>query len=1242
MPGFGRNPFGKSGFGAYDWTRTVLYRSLPALHQRQDAEQGYPLAKLVEGERPSFESLRKKIEAFGTLRDPLLVRTQYNDNLVVTLGQRVITKGAVLQRGSTGTITGFGEFIAQTARFNPNHVGKDLVITRSANPANNTTVTIAQVSATTPTIALIAPPLNIDAGPLTWELREPSSEPANETIVDVEFGDVSKVVPGWFLFDGSSDFEVMGRTQLTGTTEREGTDGALLSGQLMLSLNQLTLEDIGKRITIFNSEIESNNDTFEITNVVKKVPTSPLPLYQVATLRRIGPSDYFDAGDPIVDDAGPFEWAILPRPKLTLRGGRQRPLGLVEQLGFDAEFDEFITSTTLASVFIGISFAPGTGYVFPENASTVSAVVTSPIPAGSGDIELSVTYTNELGTAGRTGTVTVADGALLGDAFTLVLDPLDFGVRSIQAVVETTPGLGTGLGLDFVGVPIPSVAINIPSADFIPDIGGSEARVLSVVDDLATVIGLSGVDSTAVGQRLRVSGALDAGNNSDNAGFEIVQVVDSTRVVCINPNAVPDSAYPPPYAGFNWAIYSSDRNKLLTLRGPGSNNGSVLVLSVAIDRVIVAQRTPTPFVYDGLAPNTFIGPLEWELRKPATFTITDRTAVQLRPPSLLQYLAKDFGVEIDLREIEPRQRSWVRNNSQWIGIKGTAKSYELLGDISGFDVSAEALYRITPELALLVPPSAYHEVGEYADGRSAPSPSYPLLQDGELQPPVGGKVKFFAPSATFNPATDVGLQIRILGSSQPSNNKLYTIDEVIPEPSIPGGYSVLFKTTDSAITPDTNLQWRIVRLYTTYPPLVVRNDEINAGLMEQTINPKASLYMPGNDSLGDLLYTAKAAGIGGNSIQVAHVPGAALAIAVVGTAITVTYVPGVTTANNVVNAILIDPLADALVSAAAVSTGLGFLRPIGSTFLNGGANNFGVDKFCWEVDFDSTIPSSLLVLNSVNLVAENLWKLSISGPMNVVQGVSGSNWRLTDETTGIDYYLESVPVFVSGNWETTVYAAIPPTALDAISLTYDCVNLTTQPDAAPELLCDYCPASRVLITVQSNLPPSTTALELELVLNRIFDRIKQVTPAHVQPVYLFVISLEASLSPTAEITEIISTGAMLIAPVEARYDSVPGDEIPADSMVIYALAESFYPGTTLASVTSLVGTEATVSGFPGPIPNVIGSTITISGAASAANNGTFPITNYTSGPLLSTVSYTNAAAVTPDANDGAITASINL
>ena len=73
---------------------------------------------------------------------------------------------------------------------------------------------------------------------------------------------------------------------------------------------------------------------------------------------------------------------------------------------------------------------------------------------------------------------------------------------------------------------------------------------------------------------------------------------------------------------------------------------------------------------------------------------------------------------------------------------------------------------------------------------------------------------------------------------------------------------------------------------------------------------------------------------------------------------------------------------------------------------------------------------------------------------------------------------------------------------------------------------------------------------------------------------------------------------------------------------------------TAGTITAFSGGLATIGGLSGLSTDIVGASLTISGAANAANNGTFQIT---SRPSATSVQVANPVAVYPDANSGALT-----
>ena len=202
----------------------MLFDYLPELHKNKDLENDNYLSKWVDGISPSFELLKDKIRDFGELRDPLKVRSQYDELVSLTLGPQLTQVGAVLQSGIAALVSATGIFAAPTARFYADAIGKSLTISGSVRPENNQTVTVSKVYG--PTTIETWPVLEVDSG-LQWMLREPVTPPQGQIDVSVLFGGTETITPGWLLYDGSAAYEVMARTALASTTLRTGKNGGI-------------------------------------------------------------------------------------------------------------------------------------------------------------------------------------------------------------------------------------------------------------------------------------------------------------------------------------------------------------------------------------------------------------------------------------------------------------------------------------------------------------------------------------------------------------------------------------------------------------------------------------------------------------------------------------------------------------------------------------------------------------------------------------------------------------------------------------------------------------------------------------------------------------------------------------------------------------------------------------------------------------------------------------------------------
>ena len=80
-------------------------------------------------------------------------------------------------------------------------------------------------------------------------------------------------------------------------------------------------------------------------------------------------------------------------------------------------------------------FTDGDSYTDPYFGAKIELQVYT---ATAGNCDVTVTYTNQDGTTGRTGTVTIPGGSIVGESFAVVLQAGDYGVTDVTNV--TTVG----------------------------------------------------------------------------------------------------------------------------------------------------------------------------------------------------------------------------------------------------------------------------------------------------------------------------------------------------------------------------------------------------------------------------------------------------------------------------------------------------------------------------------------------------------------------------------------------------------------------------------------------------------------------------------------------------------------------------------------------------------------------------------------------------------------------------------
>lgn len=394
MPGFGSGPFGIYPFGEWPWSKRTLYDYIPLTYRQQDEANGLLLEKFIDSVRPLFDELRRDIRDIEVLRDPLQVPTAYDNVLTFKLGPVVTQTGALLQRGRNASVDALGRFIAPNGRFNDFSIGKELTISKSAFTQNNTTTIIASVvnSTTVITEDVLAP----EAGPLTWDLREPVEKDTDNVSIEIRSGDANSIAPNWILNDGSSDFTVTARRQFPLVSEnplslitQDGTGGVIDgSGNLTDTNASFTQKDVGRILSISTSTIDTNNNRWEIKEVLS------------------GTQVYLENqdGDNPAEDSIAFYWSVLPHAIIKI-SGQAIPAGVVEREGLQGEL---LTATTFTTESYGFEESDVgkvitlRGSSFPTN--NITATIDS-VSAGIATLSDSLTIESGLAWEMRSSTV---------------------------------------------------------------------------------------------------------------------------------------------------------------------------------------------------------------------------------------------------------------------------------------------------------------------------------------------------------------------------------------------------------------------------------------------------------------------------------------------------------------------------------------------------------------------------------------------------------------------------------------------------------------------------------------------------------------------------------------------------------------------------------------------------------------------------------------------------------------------
>lgn len=593
-----------------------------------------------------------------------------------------------------------------------------------------------------------------------------------------------------------------------------------------------------------------------------------------------------------------------------------------------------------------------------------------------------------------------------------------------------------------------------------------------------------------------------------------------------------------------------DVGKLLTIHKPGSaDNNTYEILSRVSDTVVTLDATMS-----GVGSN-----FHWEMR--AATDKGDETQVEVRATSLLRFLAQDFAIEVDEREVEEWQRRWVESVSRWIGLKGHEDVYKYLAELTGFTADVTGLYRVNQETyaAILAAGGVGHMIGDDGDGR--------LGTDGSLDV-VGGLVRFSSPTAQFVNG-DVDRQIYVTGTSGATNDGFRTIVTVID------AQTVEFRLIDSMTgTSDPNngtLTWSIVRLYAEQAPTLPVYDEIDADRMTylKTSNvftvdrycweqapPWSTLLGPGDAGDGRIFITSVSPtasfafaatytleGRGDFSVIVGLGVGRWRLTDLNLTAYFVETVPTLHERHSGSDGSLTDDLGDRIFSAAS------------AVFTGADAGRFVLVEDAAQPEYNK----GWLILAYVDV---NTLKLSTAHAAIVDDGNNGNlKWKvIAPDATGTDGSLTAPLRFTSAS--ATFTAAdegkrlivsesgsgnnreyIVDAFIDANNVDVESTHTPTVPDAnngslvwglfsweltvvateAPDvgaatleyicpevLMCHHCRSHRVLIE-------ASTPYLMERGFERLHDRLEQGKPKHVELIESFGVEANASLVLTATV-----------------------------------------------------------------------------------------------------------------------------
>jgi hypothetical protein len=847
MPGFGSGPFGHDPFGEWGWSRNVLYETAPETYRNAQTPESDFLRKYTQGQQPSFDNLRHRIEAFGDLRDPFKARSSTSEVEFLVLGKQVQPTSSTEQAGNLGVVGSAGTFTAndRTAHFRSSDIGKQIYIRRSnvaANNQQNFTIT----SVINSKAVFTDPLISVDAGPMRWELRSIDSLPEGQVEVEIRGGDPRRVVLGWSVNDGSKSYEVVSRqmfyqpvTSKKLLLDREGSDGNVALSRASLDLAYLTTASTSPYAPVCTTVLQADAVGTGGNGIrLRFVQDALAPA--VGSLTAVG-NDFtftFLGGTTTVAN---FESAVAAFANCPFS---------VQMAGAAA------TLTTVSCVFGFTTFSGGglselssTSYSFQQqDVGKLIGFSEATVAANNGLWEIAGVQDGKalFGVLGVAGDGSDPNGKLLyfytpdankrvtvehvydrqpGLTLSLTYSEtvegrIDISARlatdATSAITTTPSDIVAAIAADSVisGYISATRPYNVGTETVVEEFAQAPIKPAYVAPDGPFYWGLRPF------ARLVLQGSLPLGIlELDGTDLVIPARVNQPAAVLAASRTQVTSASSP--------FKSGDAGKLLTIRGSAQGNDGTYVIysadsggtSAVLEAALNVNAYADSNLYWGIRTNPTFVPDPTRLNPQAE-------EVEASAEALLNILAYDFGIEVDNQQTDSRQRSWVRQVSQWTAVKGTPEALEGIATLCGFTASVTDLYSIPahPLMGSSTTPLLFdiYFVGErfYSGGTITRVAGFPYIT---------------LPTASFL-TSDLGKVLKLDNSGRPlitTNNNHYVIAEVVSstqvrveEPSVGANLDAGLNLT----LPDPNngsLDVTVGQLYTGIPPEFPRMDDID-------------------------------------------------------------------------------------------------------------------------------------------------------------------------------------------------------------------------------------------------------------------------------------------------------------------------------------------------------------------------------------------------------------------------------